>query len=139
MNTCDYLEQVRRLDAEIRFREDEIAALRTRADGVRSVRFGQTKIKSSGTDDRLDAILDRIDGLIAEQREVVCRLQEKITEISYEITRLKDLDEAVCLTYRYVRLLPWSEIADAMGLSERHLRRIRDRGVRHLEEMRGKY
>ncbi|MBQ6021041.1 MAG: hypothetical protein IJL26_12790 [Clostridia bacterium] len=137
MDTKEYLEQVRRLDAEIRFREDEITALRARADGITAVRCGQTKVKTSRIDDRLDALLDLLDRQIAAQREAVCRMQEKITEISREITKLENLDEIVCLTYRYIRLLPWSEIVDAMGISERHLRRIRDRGLKHLEELRG--
>ena len=138
METKEYLEQVRRLDAEIRFREDEITALRARADGITAVRCGQTKVKTSRADDRLDAVLDLLDRQIAAQREAVCRMQEKITEISYEITKLENLDEVVCLTYRYIRLLPWQDVSDAMGISERHLRRIRDRGVAHLDELRAK-
>ncbi len=138
METKEYLGQVKRLDAEIRFREDEIAARRARADGVTAVRFGQTKVKTSRTDDRLDAVLDLLDRQISAHREAVCRMQEKISEISHEITKLENLDEVVCLTYRYIRLLSWSDISDAMGISERHLRRIRDRGVKHLEELRKK-
>lgn len=136
MDTKEYLEQVKRIDEEIRFREDEIKALQQRADRITAVRCRMTKVKTESVDNRLDVVCEMLDRYIAEHREAVCRLNETIIEISKEIVKLEDLDEVMCLTYRYVRLLSWNEVADAMGFSVRHLRRIRDRGVAHLDELR---
>ncbi|MBQ6165157.1 MAG: hypothetical protein IK118_06805 [Clostridia bacterium] len=138
METKEYLEQVKQLDAEIRFREDEIIVLRGRAEGITSAQNDRTKVKSSRAEDRLDAVLDLLDRQIAAQREAVCRLNEKIVEISDEITKLDNLDEVMCLTYRFIRLLPWKDVSETMGISERHLQRICARGVAHLDELRSK-
>lgn len=135
METKKYLQQVKNLDKEIRFRENEINALQARAKEIADMRGRKTRVDTECVDRRLDAVCETLDENIAEHRAAVCRLNETIIEISREIVKLKDLDEVMCLTLRYIQLMSWDDIASATVFSKRHLRRIHDRGIEHLDSL----
>lgn len=136
MDTLSFLKQIRSLTADVSFREREIEALRAQIEGLGSMRYENTRVKSARTEDRIDALIDLIDSRIAAHTEAIVTMHETVADVSAQIARLEDINEVVCLTLRYVQLMPWREISEAMGISERHLRRIRDRGVAHLDLIR---
>ncbi len=49
-----------------------------------------------------------------------------------EIERLKDEKEKDVLTYRYIRLMGWNDICDAMGCSLQHIYRIHAKALENF-------
>ena len=60
-------------------------------------------------------------------------LGKQIGQVSAVIAELTDYDESLCLSLRYIKLLPWRAVADAMGLSQRQVARIHLRALEHIK------
>ncbi len=136
MSTIEYLEQVKNHNDRIALLRQEIEEITARTQELSAMSYGQTKVRSSGREDRMDLLLDKLNEKTECCRQKILQLDELICETADEIARLDNLDEVMCLMLKYVRLMPWKDVAEVMGISERHLRRIRDRGVEHLEKLR---
>lgn len=66
-----------------------------------------------------------------EKRYMKCRYQrtEKCKEITDRIERIDNEDEKDVLTYRYIKLMKWEDIAVKMKKDERQVHRIHSRAL----------
>ncbi|MBR1810290.1 MAG: hypothetical protein IJ766_01410 [Clostridia bacterium] len=135
MTTQEYLAQVRRTDAQIAAKEARIEELRAYARRIGSMHFENTKVRSSKCASNLclDSILDKIDATVKQEEEALAVLGKQIGQVSAVIAELTDYDESLCLSLRYIKLLPWRAVADAMGLSQRQVARIHLRALEHIK------
>lgn len=62
--------------------------------------------------------------------------QRRHQEIEQAIRRLPDAACARALTLRFLRLLPYMDIADILHYSERHVYRLIEKGIRMLDGLR---
>ena len=65
------------------------------------------------------------------ERELKLLVKLKI-EIQEVIDRLPDTDERLVLTYRYLKSMSWSQIADRLYVNERTVRRWHSSGLSHI-------
>lgn len=75
------------------------------------------------------------------QEEKIARAHQKTQsfarQIEHALSRLPDPAQVQALTLRYLRLLPFHDIGEVMGYSERHVYRLIQKGLRSLDSLRG--
>ena len=73
---------------------------------------------------------------IVDQEEKVARELKLLVKLKIEIQevidRLPDTDERLVLTYRYLKSMSWSQIADRLYFNERTVRRWHGNGLSHI-------
>ena len=66
---------------------------------------------------------------MARELKLLVKLKIEIQEV---IDRLPDTDERLVLTYRYLKSMSWSQIADRLYVNERTVRRWHGNGLSHI-------
>lgn len=131
METKKYLEQVRRLDVQIKNELEEIHSLRTMVNGIVGNNEGE-RVQSSADKDKIGIIVAKI---VDMEREVD-KMIDKRWEIVNQIKGIEDLTSYNILTKAYVLGQDFKEIAHCINVSYRHFLRLHDKA---LSEFHDKY
>ena len=76
------------------------------------------------------ARLDRLERRLEQEQQSGKRLGARISDV---ISDLEDTREWRVMLYHYIAGMTWSQIADEIGYSERHVQRLHGRALAHLE------
>lgn len=133
MNAQEYLSQIRSINLKIQAINEEIAEIRA-ALGVQAIDYSKVPGSISGTDKTFKLICDLIDKQ-DELMEKYISLLDKKQEILSILYRLPKHIYAELLYKRYFEYKKWIEIADEMGYSEEHIKRLHRVCLDEVEKM----
>lgn len=119
----EYLSQIRKIDSNIKKKSSELYQLKTMATSI-TVASDNERVQSSGSQDRLgNTVAKIVDAERAIDRMVDEYIDRKRVIIN-EICSISDDRYNDLLYYRYVSNMNFSEIANVMHMSERHILRL---------------
>lgn len=136
MTAKEYLQQIRKLDLQIRNKKLEKEDIWNRMEGCSAISY-EPKIGTSGTpsikspQEKYYPILDRYEKEIAVD---IDRLIDVKREVMAVIDSLDDPDEINLLYMRYFQYLKWEEIAYKMNFSYMHVHRIHGSALQSVEK-----
>lgn len=115
MDAKKYLEQIGRLEDDIKRHSEEIIRLRADAESIGSFDYSKPTVKSSGNKEaRYATIIERIDQLEHQNAQAIAKAAELRTCIIAEINTLDRATYADLLYKRYVLRMELSAIAKKM-------------------------
>lgn len=132
MTAKEYLNQAYRLEQRISLDRERLAELRELSMSVGSPGLEPRCNPNCPTEASFVNVLHRIvdqENKVAGELKLLVKLKIEIQDV---IDRLADTDERLVLTYRYLKSLPWSRIADIMYVNERTVRRWHGNGLSHI-------
>lgn len=131
MNTSEWLDQVRQMDALIDAKLIERDRLLTLATSV-SMNLDGMPHGSGGTSDKVGNAACKLADLARETDELI----DKYVDFKREVTRrLEKLptDEYIVLHKHYIQGLSWGEIARSLSYSREQVWRIKVKGLKSLK------
>lgn len=134
MSAKEYLQQIRRLDTEIKQHKRRIEELENEIRGLKAIDYSSDKVQST-PQDRMAAGVARLVELQNETTQEMILLQERKKRISSEINLLKNEQEASLLVFRYVDCLAWENIAVEMHISIRRVFQIHGTALNEFRKL----
>ncbi len=130
MDAKKYLGQLKLLDARINNSRQELASLRRMLQDMQGVDYSAPKVQVSHAGSAMEKNMARYLQLEQEVGDNV----KKLSVLRHDITRqINSLDNAVfvrLLFLRYVEYMNLAELADTMGYSYQHARRLHGYALR---------
>ena len=130
MTAKEYLNQTYRLNERINSNLRQLEALEERATSI-TVRLNP-KVQGgtlNGTEQLIYHILELKERINTETSEYIRTLEE----IRQTIARMKDPDESLLLTLRYIEFMRWEVIAEKMHFSQTQVFRIHREALKSVE------
>lgn len=121
MTAKEYLNRAYRLNDKIESNLRQLEALEVKATSV-TVNFNP-KVQG-GTGNGVEQIIFKIIALKEKIRAETERYIDTLDEIRGTIDRVKDPDENLLLTLRYIEFMKWEEIMEKMNFSETQVHRV---------------
>lgn len=133
MNNAAFLKEYRQVTQEIRMVSETLKRLghAGRPGDVKGVAFGQ---KLPGTNDVEAAVLQQQDGLLEELQRLGNMLQQMEPRYQALYRRARHMQERYMMRHYYELLEGDREIAQVLGVTERHVRRLRQKLLAWLDE-----
>jgi DNA-directed RNA polymerase specialized sigma24 family protein len=72
---------------------------------------------------------------LAERKRLQTQIGRRQKQLNYLLAHLPDEAQRQVLTLRYISLMSYAQISDALHFSERHIYRLHLRGVRALDAL----
>ena len=132
MTAREYLNQAYRLEQRMALDRERLEDLRTLSSSVGSPGLEPRRNANCPTEASFVNIVHRIvdqEEKVARELKLLVKLKIEIQEV---IDRLPDTDERLVLTYRYLKSMSWSQIADRLYVNERTVRRWHGNGLSHI-------
>lgn len=130
MTAKEYLNQAYRLNDKIESNLRQVEALEAKATSA-TVNFGE-KVQS-GERNSTEQILLKIIALKQKINEETDRYIDLLTEIRSTIEKVKDPDENLLLTLRYIEFMKWEEIMEKMNFSETQVHRVHRSALKNIK------
>lgn len=92
-----------------------------------AIRYDKEKVQTS-PDDPMSKIIAQVMELESEMKRVQFNKSRQINKIDKAISSLESAEERTALTMRYINRVAVTDIADAMGYSEKRIYQFMDRG-----------
>lgn len=127
MTAKQYLQQLARLQTNIKILQDEIEERRTRLTST-TMPLGE-KVQSSPSGDRFADMIASLADRDLFCQGLICDYEDMRDRIVEEITGLENEQEITVLYERYVRGKYWDRIASEMHYSKQHIFRIHGRAL----------
>lgn len=132
MTAREYLNQAYRLEQRMALDRERLKDLRALSLSVSSPGLEPRYNPNCPTEAPFVNIVHRIvdqEEKVARELRMLVKLKIEIQEV---IDRLSDADERLVLTYRYLKSMSWSQIADRLYVNERTVRRWHGNGLSHI-------
>ena len=132
MTAREYLNQAYRLEQRMALDRERLKDLRALSLSVSSPGLEPRYNPNCPTEAPFVNIVHRIvdqEEKVARELRMLVKLKIEIQEV---IDRLSDADERLVLTYRYLKSMSWSQIADRLYVNERTVRRWHSSGLSHI-------
>lgn len=133
MTTKQYLQQIYRLYAQIKQRQEQLDELKAAAAGFRAIDYSADKVRSSPTD-RMADVVGRYADLEAEMQELIDAFFVKKNLIISQIQSLEDPRYADVLYARYVSFEPFRKIARDLHYDYDYCCRLHGRALKAFEQ-----
>lgn len=136
MRTVDYLEQIQRYDILITNGAEEIIRLETMATSITKA-IDNERIQSSGEKDRLGKAVAQI---VDTENEILLLIQSRMEYRREIVSRIEDMANVNyynVLYLKYVKGLDMQSVADEMGYSYSHAKRILYKAIEEFEKRYG--
>ena len=133
MTTHQYLNQIYRLQKKIESLTLYEEKLRSEAEQVSSPPFDKIRVKGSGSRDA-SVVITKIVDCEAEIMQTKLEMITRRNEIIGKIQNLENPTFVELLTRRYILFEKYSEIAEKMNYTEKHIFRLRKAALAAFEE-----
>ena len=135
MTAKEYLQQIRKLDIQIRNKKKELEVIQNQMTGVKSISFDK---KEPATSKSTLSPQEKYYPKYEKYSKSILVDIAKLVELKQEAIKLIDsIDDAQCIDVlykRYVSCLSWKEIAREMNFNYSHIFRIHDNAIEKLNE-----
>lgn len=128
MTTTNYLERARILNGQIQEKENQAAMLRSMALKITPT-YSDMPHSSTRNAHPMENVITKalaLEEQLEQDRFEFKQLQAEIREV---ISRIPVLNIQMVMDLRYVVCLNWTDIAQAMGYTERHIYRLHEMGL----------
>ena len=134
MNAKDFLKQAYRLNELVNSNVAELENLKALSTSVSGANYGAERVHGGNLPgSRIEAIVLKIVDLEREIQGDINRYLDLKKAIREAINGVENQNEKLILRYRYVELLPWSEIQARMGLDERQTYIIHGKALKNIK------
>lgn len=134
MNAKDFLKQAYRLNELVNSNVAELENLKALSTSVSGANYGAERVQGGNLPgSRIEAIVLKIVDLEREIQGDINRYLDLKKAIREAINGVENQNEKLILRYRYVELLPWSEIQARMGLDERQTYIIHGKALKNIK------
>ncbi|MEA4898687.1 MAG: hypothetical protein VB067_03120 [Christensenellaceae bacterium] len=130
----DYLNRVYRTERKLRWKREQIVALREMATSA-TMRISDMPRGDSPNLQRMEALVCKITDLEQEVLAEAAALEVARIDTALMICNLQNEQHQQLLTERYLRSRGWKDIADAMGYSLSHMFRLHEDALCHMEAL----
>lgn len=135
MTAKEYLEQVKRKDAQINNLIREKQDLWLKMCSVSGTQYDSDRVQSSINPDKLGMLYSRLEDKeeqIASRIDELCDFRIEVTNL---INGLSKSEYIVILYSRYVLFKPWGEIAADLSYSIRQVQRLNGKGLAEFYDL----
>lgn len=135
MTAKEYLNMPSELNKKIESDMKKLEIYRDLASSISSPQLGERVQGTRSTDPPFVKYLGKIDEL---QRKINADIDELVNlklELSLQIDRITETNQALVLIYKYVQLLAWKEISKKMNYSVRWIQKIHGEALISFEEV----
>lgn len=134
MTAKEYLNQGRRLDDLINSKTEELKKLNDLAENIPSPNYsGMPYPASKEVEPQYAKCSQKIVDLEQEIKSECAELIALKEEIGKTINAVKDKDERLLLSLRYIQFLSWEDIAEKMRFCVRHIYRIHAKALKNIK------
>lgn len=116
-----WAENVRRTVVRLRQREAALEELTERYDRLQGIAYDKGGSGGGSADGAMTAFIAEADELRAQWSEALVAWRDEVDAFERALRRIDGRYDAL-LTARYVRDLPWSDVAGAIGYAETYVR-----------------
>ena len=134
MTSKQYLQQIYRLYAQIKQRQEQLATLKAAAAGFRAIDYSADKVQSSPSD-RMADVVGRYADLEAEINRLFDAYLEKYHHILSQLDGMHDARYADILYARYVRFESLRQISKDLNYDYDYCCRLHGRALKAFEEL----
>lgn len=133
MTAKEYLMQAYRLDNRIKLDTEEYRTIREMAQGLSAVRYdNDTTHSNTPSDASFVKALNQLWELEQKLNEELCLLSALKLQIRDVIDTVKDPNERLVLSYRYMQEMKWEQIAQEMSADAKTIRRWHGDALSHV-------
>lgn len=126
----EYLKEYEKAVRQMKRSEEKITEIRLSKIMPSANNDGMPHAHSNSDLSGYAALLDEEERRYIKTRYYRIKLCEEITN---KIERMNNEDEKDVLTYRYIRLMKWEDIAVRMGYSWQHIHKIHARALKNFQ------
>lgn len=117
-----WAESVRKTVKRLKQREDALDELRGRYDGLKAVRYDSTGGGTKATgDEQMARFVEQMEQMQSQWVEALSEWRDEVSEFEKALRRIDPTYDQL-LTARYMRDLPWDEVASFMCYEEGYVR-----------------
>lgn len=136
LKTKKYLQQIYRLDANIRALLGQVQLINDQAEHIPTVDYSKVRVSASRSGEAYfeNRVIKSVDlqKQIEDEFNVFCVLKAEVHEwLNY----MRGLQQRLVLTYRYIHFMLWEDIANEMEYSEMQVFRLHKEGLTELSEI----
>lgn len=128
----DYLNRVHRMERKLRWKREQITALREMATSA-TMRISDMPRADSPNLQRVESLVCKVADLEHEVLAELVTLEATRIDTALMICNLPNEQHQQLLTERYLRSRGWKDIADTMGYSLSHMFRLHEDALCHME------
>lgn len=136
LKTKQYLQQIYRLDFNIRTLSGQAQFIDEQAQSVPTIDYSKVKVSASHSCEAYfeNQVIKSVDlrKRIENEFEAFCTLKAEVHEC---LNRMQGLEQRLVLTFRYIHFMRWEDIAKEMNCSERHVFRLHKEGLAELSHI----
>jgi len=133
MTAKEYLMQAYRLDNRIKLDTEEYRTIREMAQGLSAVRYDSNTTQSNTPSDAsFVKALNQLWELEQKINEELCMLSALKVQIRDVIDTVKNPNERLVLSYRYMQEMKWEQIAQEMSADAKTIRRWHGDALSHV-------
>lgn len=133
MTAKEYLMQAYRLDNRIKLDTEEYRTIREMAQGLSAVRYDSNTTQSNTPSDAsFVKALNQLWELEQKLNEELCMLSALKVQIRDVIDTVKNPNERLVLSYRYMQEMKWEQIAQEMSADAKTIRRWHGDALSHV-------
>ena len=131
MTAKEYLHQYRNIQREIEDIDRRMAQIRLKYVAPSAINYSDMPKAHNSEHDLSDYIV-KMDELTGYMISKYTRLRGIEVDIYMRVDRMENQRERELLRYRYIDGMTWTEIADALDITERNVYFIHGRALRHF-------
>ncbi len=134
MTAKEYLQQIEKLNIQIKHRQEQRAELLTRATRIGANDLSRDRISSNGSNDRIAKYIERYIDMGDEVEERILHLLEVKDQIITQIDGLDKPAYSEILYQRYVLMRKWDDIPEVMHYSITQVYRLHGQALEAFTE-----
>ena len=131
MTAKEYLQQYRHIQREIEDIDRRMAQIRLKYAAPSAINYSDMPKAHNSKHDLSDYIV-KMDELTDYMISKYTRLRGIEVDIYMRVDRMENQKERELLRFRYIDEMTWTEVADALGTTERNVYFIHGRALRHF-------
>ncbi len=136
MTAKEYLQQIKKLECQIKNKQLEKEAIWNSMKGCSAINYepkeGSGTPNTKSPQEKYYPLLERYEKEIETDIERLVELKKEVISV---IDQLDNADEVNLLYMRYVQLMKWEDIAKKMNLSYKHTHRIHARALENVDNI----
>lgn len=132
-----FLQRAYFLDKQIECNIRELEQLRSLKDSLKGIDYSKERVQESGIANASYTII--VEKIVSKEMDLLKDIDDLLKvrgDVEKAIMSLENQNEFIICKYRYMLFKPWEVIAEMMHMSERHVHRLHEKALTHIDEKR---